>query len=95
MPSEHTTTLNKRPKPIERTKCWTIRDPACLEYLDTSGEWPRLLSTTKVVCPLETATGAGVQSSYFLSGLGVLRSGYSWRRVPTGRRKTPGYGVWT
>ena len=43
--------------------------PACLEYLDTSGEWPGLRSVTKVVCRRETDTGATVQSRYYISSL--------------------------
>ena len=38
VPHEHATTLNKRHGRIERRKCWTISDPASLQYLDTSGE---------------------------------------------------------
>ena len=68
-PHEHATTLNKRHGRIERRKCWTISDPACLEYLDTSGEWPGLRSVTKVVCRRETDTGATVQSRYYISSL--------------------------
>ena len=69
MPHEHATTLNKGHGRTEQRKCWTISDPACLEYLDASGESLGLWSVTKVVCRRETATGARVQSRYYISSL--------------------------
>ena len=35
MPHDYATTLNKDHGRIERRECWTISDPACLEYLST------------------------------------------------------------
>ena len=65
----HATTLNKGHGRTERRKCWTISDPACLGYLNASGEWLGLWSVTKVVCRRETTTGARVQSRYYISSL--------------------------
>ena len=69
VPHEHATTLNKGHGRTERRKCWTISDPACLGYLNASGEWLGLWSVTKVVCRRETTTGARVQSRYYISSL--------------------------
>ena len=68
VPHVHTT-LNKGHMGIERRKCWTISNPACMEYLDTSGEWPGLRSVTKEVCRQETDRGARVHSRYYISSL--------------------------
>ena len=49
VPHDYATTLNQDHGRIERRECWTISDPACLEYLSTGQDWPGLRSVVKVV----------------------------------------------
>ena len=42
VPHDYATTLNKDHGRIERRECWTISDPACLEYLSAGQDWPGL-----------------------------------------------------
>ena len=69
VPHDYATTLNKGHGRIERRECWSVSDPACLEYLSTGKEWPELRSVVKVVGRRETETGATVQSKYYISSL--------------------------
>ena len=69
VPHDYATTLNKGHGRIERRECWTISDPACLEYLGTAGDWPGLRSVGKVACHRETDTGITVQTKYYISSL--------------------------
>ena len=48
LPHDYATTLNKGHGRIERRECWSISDPACLEYLSTAGDWPGLRSVGMV-----------------------------------------------
>ena len=66
---DYATTLNKGHGRIERRECWSVSDPACLEYLSTGKDWPGLRSVVKVVGRRETETGATVQSKYYISSL--------------------------
>ena len=49
VPHDYATTLNQDHGRIERRECWTISDPACLEYLSAGQDWPGLCSVVKVV----------------------------------------------
>ena len=69
LPHDYATTLNKGHGRIERRECWAIDDRACLEYLNTAGEWPGLHSVVKVECRRETDAGATVQARYYISSL--------------------------
>ena len=69
VPHEYATTLNKGHRRIERRDSWTISDPACLEYLDTSGERPGLRFWGQGGVHRETGTGATVQSNCYISSL--------------------------
>ena len=69
VPHDYATTLNKGHGRIERRECWSVSDPACLEYLSTGKDWPGLRSVVKVVGRRETETGATVQSKYYISSL--------------------------
>ena len=71
VPFDYHTTLNKNHGRLERRECWVIRDPECLDYLRTGGEWPGLRSVVKVVGRRETATGATVQPRYFITSLNL------------------------
>ena len=64
-----TKNLNKDHGRIERRECWTISDPACLEYLSTGQDWPGLCSVVKVVGRRETPAGTTVQPRYYISSL--------------------------
>ena len=78
--------LNKDHGRIERRECWTISDPACLEYLSAGQDWPGLCSVVKVVGRRETPAGTTVQPRYYISSLeapaerllGVVRTHWSW-----------------
>ena len=48
VPHDCATTLNKGHGRIERRECRTTGDPACLEYLNTAGDWPGLRSVGMV-----------------------------------------------
>ena len=61
VPHDYATTLNQDHGRIERRECWTISDPACLEYLSTGQDWPGLRSVVKVVGRRETPAGTTVQ----------------------------------
>ena len=69
LPHDYATTLNKGHGRIERRECWSIDDPACLEYLSTAREWPGLRSVVRVECRRETDTGTTVQARYYISSL--------------------------
>ena len=69
VPHDYATTLNKDHGRIERRECWTISDPACLEYLSTGQDWPGLRSVVKVVGRRETLAGTTVQPRYYISSL--------------------------
>ena len=69
VPHDYATTLNKGHGRIERRECWSVSDPACLEYLSTGKDWPGLRSVVKVVGRRETETGATVQSKYYINSL--------------------------
>ena len=69
VPHDYATTLSKGHGRIERRECWSISDPACLEYLGTAGDWPGLRSIVKVQCRRETEGSATVQARYFISSL--------------------------
>ena len=85
VPHDYATTLNKDHGRIERRECWTISDPACLEYLSTGQDWPGLCSVVKVVGRRETPAGTTVQPRYYISSLeapaerllGVVRTHWS------------------
>ena len=49
VPHDYATTLNQDHGRIERRECWTISDPAGLEYLSAGQDWPGLRSVVKVV----------------------------------------------
>ena len=63
VPHDYATTLNKDHGRIERRECWTISDPACLEYLSTGQDWPGLCSVVKVVGRRETIGTTGYYNS--------------------------------
>ena len=69
VPHDYATTLNKGHGRIERRECWSIGDPACLEYLSTAGDWSGLRSVVKVECRRETEGGTTVQARYYISSL--------------------------
>ena len=69
VPHDYATTLNKDHGRIERRECWTISDPACLEYLSAGQDWPGLRSVVKVVGRRETLAGTTVQPRYYISSL--------------------------
>ena len=69
VPHDYATTLNKGHGRIERRECWSIGDPACLEYLSNAGDWSGLRSVVKVECRRETDVGATVQARYYISSL--------------------------
>ena len=69
LPHDYATTLNKGHGRIERREYWAIDDPACLEYLNTAGDWPGLRSVVKVESRRETATGTTVQARYYISSM--------------------------
>ena len=69
VPHDYATTLNKGHGRIERRECWSISDPACLEYLGTGQEWPGLRTVVKVVGRRETEAGISAQPRYYVSSL--------------------------
>ena len=85
VPHDYATTLNKDHGRIERRECWTISDPACLEYLSAGQDWPGLRSVVKVVGRRDTPEGTTVQPRYYISSLdapaerllGVVRTHWS------------------
>ena len=85
VPHDYATTLNQDHGRIERRECWTISDPACLEYLSAGQDWPGLRSVVKVVGRRETPAGTTVQPRYYISSLdapaehllGVVRTHWS------------------
>ncbi len=60
VPHDYATTLNQDHGRIERRECWTISDPACLEYLSAGQDWPGLRSVVKVVGRRDTVAGTTV-----------------------------------
>ena len=69
VPHDYATTLNQDHGRIERRECWTISDPAGLEYLSAGQDWPGLRSVVKVVGRRETPAGTTVQPRYYISSL--------------------------
>ena len=69
VPHDYATTLNQDHGRIERRECWTISDPACLEYLSAGQDWPGRRSVVKVVGRRETPAGTTVQPRYYISSL--------------------------
>ena len=81
---DYATTLNKGHGRIERRECWSIKDPVCLEYLSTAGDWPGLRSAAKAACRRETETGMTVQTGT-TSAACPVRQVSCWRWCgPTG-----------
>ena len=67
--------VNKDHGRIERRECWTISDPACLEYLSAGQDWPGRRSVVKVVGRRETPAGTTVQPRQQPGGSGGATAG--------------------
>ena len=69
LPHDYATTLNKGHGRIERRECWTISDPACLEYLSTAGDWPSLRSVGMVRSERREGERVSMETRYYISSL--------------------------
>ena len=69
LPHDYATTLNKGHGRIERRECWSISDPACLEYLSTAGDWPGLRSVAMVRSERREGEQVSVETRYYISSL--------------------------
>ena len=69
LPHDYATTLNKGHGRIERRECWSISDPACLEYLSTAGDWPGLRSVGMVRSERREEARVSVETRYYISSL--------------------------
>ena len=69
LPHDYATTLNKGHGRIERRECWSISDPACLEYLATAGNWPGLRSVGMVRSERREGERVSVETRYYISSL--------------------------
>ena len=71
LPHDYATTLNKGHGRIERRECWTISDPAGLEYLSPVGDWPGLRSVGMVRSQRRAGAEVSVETRYYISSLGA------------------------
>ena len=78
LPHDYATTLNKGHGRIERRECWTISDPACLEYLSTAGEWPGLRSVGMVRSERREGEAVSVETRYYISSLESEAQRFLW-----------------
>lgn len=69
LPHDCATTLNKGHGRIERRECWSISGPACLEYLNTAGDWPGLRSLGMVRSQRREGEEVPVETRYYISSL--------------------------
>ena len=69
LPHDYAATLNKGHGRIERRECWSISDPACLEYLSTAGDWPGLRSVGMVRSQRREGERVSVETRYYISSL--------------------------
>ena len=69
LPHDYATTLNKGHGRIERRECWSISDPACLEYLSAAGDWPGLRSVAMVRSERREGEQVSVETRYYISSL--------------------------
>ena len=69
LPDDYATTLNKGHGRIERRECWSISDPACLEYLSAAGDWPGLRSVGMVRSERREEERVSVETRYYISSL--------------------------
>ena len=69
VPYDFSRTLGKDHGRIEARECWVITESQCLDYLQTRKQWAGLKAVIKVRARRETATGASVQTRYYISSL--------------------------
>ena len=100
VPYDFSRTLGKDHGRIEARECWVITESQCLDYLQTRKQWAGLKAVIKVRARRETATGASVQTRYYISSLEApasilmeaIRSHWSIEKLPAlvFRRHLPG-----
>ena len=69
VPHDYARTLNKGDGRLETRECWAVTDPESLDYLQTKWQWAGIKAMVKISARRETASGATVQPSYYISSL--------------------------
>ena len=56
---------------IEKRRCWSVTDRACIEHINDKGEWPGLSGVAMVECERVVEGESSSQKRYYISSLRV------------------------
>lgn len=69
IPYKFDQTVNKDHGRIETRRCWTIDDPAYIDYLDPQGRWPELRTVVRIETQRQVGAEISCDTRHYLASL--------------------------